>query len=260
MVFYFDETPVGEINSDAVFVFNDFLRKDKPRRGNARATVTVNHTLDWLRRVFNYAKEQRWIKESQFPKRAALTSHRPPLAARRLVRVEEEKRLLAACTGKFAHLREVLIYLIDTGAYDQDRKKLLWANVDLKRKLVKGRHGSSAKMTPRLYEAMRSLWERSDHAPAGPVWTGPRLKTDFQKVCAVAGIDGLRLNDLRHTAAWRMSQAGMRIEQIAATMGILDLNYVRQYLDVNPETAQQEADCPAFKAFHCQTARRSGER
>ena len=249
LVLYFDEKPVGAIDTAGIFSFRDFLLTDVSSHGVPRSYNSVDAIFSWLRRVFNYAKWQRWIAENPLPKRDALIPSRLPLQARHLVTVAEEERILAVCVGDFAYLHAAIIYLADTGAYDADRRRLKWADVDFEKRVAKGRKAGLAKMTPRLYETLSALREQSGGAPDAPVFVQPRARHEFSKVRAAAGLAGVKLDDFRRTAAWRMAQAGMSIEQIAAQMGIINLDSVRQYLEVNPVAAQKEIASPAFQAF-----------
>jgi integrase len=201
-----------------------------------------------LRLVFNYAKWERWIAQNPLPKRAEIIPADLAAQARHLVTVAEEERLLAACVGDLAYFRPAITYIADTGALSGDCRKLTWSDVDFERRIVHVRKGGVAKMTPRLYETLRTLRAQSDGA-ADFVFALPRYKSEFSKLRASAGLGHFKLGDLRRSAAWRMAQAGMSIEQIAKQIGAIALDALRRYLEVDPQVAQAEINSPAFQAF-----------
>jgi len=250
--FYFGTTPIGEITLETGMEFKNFLLRLPPtrgaERGSKRSELSVNQTLGVLRRIFSYASEQRWIKGNPFPIGGEFTPSRRIRKPTPLITVNEESRLLAACTGDLAYLREIIICLIDTGMHESDRQKLRWSDMDLGAMCIKG-SGCPMKMTPRLHAAMRGLWDRSDQIPSGFVWGSKNIKRGLGRARLAGQIEGLHINYFRPTAAWRMAQAGIGFEQIAAELGCKDFNYLRQYLETDPEAAQCEISSPLFKQF-----------
>jgi hypothetical protein len=176
--------------------------------------------------------------------------------------VGEEQRLLAACVGDLAYLKESIIYLIDTGAYDNQRQQMRWTDVNFDQSQIRC-NKRLVEMTPRLATVMRQLWERSRHGswpvegvarrPPRPdrVWERTRIKKDFYRARAAAGLDWLTLEDLRRTAAWRMIQAGRRESEVARAMGYSDggLGKFLRLVEVDPEKARQEIASPQFQQF-----------
>jgi len=250
--FYFANTPISEINLEMGMEFRDYLLQLPPTRGAPRGTtrseLSVNQTLQLLRRIISYAWEERWVRENPFPVGGQFTPSRRVRKPTPLITINEEGRLLATCTGDRAYLREVLICLMDTGMHEMSRQKLRWADIDLDAGLIKG-SGCPMKMTPRLHAAMLLLWESSDRKPTNLVWGSKNIKKDLGLARLAAELDGLHISYFRPTAAWRMAQAGHEFEQIAAVLGCKDFNYVRQYLETDPDAAQREINSPLFKQF-----------
>lgn len=219
-------------------------------RLGARSEYAVGAMVATLRRMLNFAKEHGWVKVSIFQRGTSVTPDRPTFRSNRIMTIEEEQRLLAACVGEFSYLRASLIYMADIPAYQLDYLRLLWRDVDFENRLIVGRRGF-VEMTPRLFEAMRALWESSEHHPRSRIVSRSKHQhnKDFYKVRAAAGIQGLRLSDIRRTGAWRMKKAGRQIEQIAAALGISHLDHVREFLAINHPTALEEEASPRFKEF-----------
>ncbi|MFL6207472.1 MAG: tyrosine-type recombinase/integrase [Pyrinomonadaceae bacterium] len=259
LTLYFEATPIGKIDSASVAKLKASLLRGNFYRASASHT-TINRYLETLRVMLTYAARQRWLRENPIPRGVAPISLPRRMKSDRLVTVDEEQMLLAACIGEFFHFRDSLIYLMDTGAYDETRQNLRQTDVDFKQSTIKG-SGGTIRMTPRLAAELRSLAARWGSAallqsePSGRpprldrFWERTRIRKDFNKLCAVAGVSDLRLGDFRRTAAWRMLQAGWDYQQIANTLGLNDLNKVSVLLRVNPATAEYEINSPRFQKF-----------
>ena len=96
--------------------------------------------------------------------------------------------------------------------------KLEWPEVDMRRKeftLPKTKNGEIRviPMPPDVHAAFSELWKdrRLDTNRVflykGKPWKNPR--TAFAAACRRAGISGLRLHDLRHTASTNLRRAGV---------------------------------------------------
>lgn len=254
--FYFGITPIGDIDLEAGMGLRRYLLTLPPTRGKGcftkqRSESAVNHTLASLRRIFDYAVERRCVRSNPFPVGGTFTPSRRERQATPLVTVDEENRLLAACTGRLVYLRAIIICLMDTGMQDADRRRLKWRDVDFDGRFITG-SGTPMMMTPRLRAAMQTLWEGSDRSRESLIW-GDRNLTGFKRDLGVARevsrVEGLHINHFRPTAAWRMAQAGREFLQIADVLGCKDTKYLKQYLETDPDTAEREKDSPSFKQF-----------
>jgi integrase len=242
LTLYFDDMRADEMSGSKALAFREHISHEEGRRG-LRAQTTINDVMSTLRLIYVYAEMRGWVKQNPFAD-VRLTSIERPLKSDRLVTVEEEERLLAACADRFDSLRVAILCLADTGMYERDRRDLKWADVDLENGLLWVR-GRRVEMTPRLREALNGC---SDRAPLSPVM-GREQHPTFLAVCAVAGLEDIVLSDFRRTAAWRMKQAGWSFERIASTLGASDLNRLRLLLEINPAIAQHETSSPSFQRF-----------
>ena len=250
--FHFGVMPIGDITLEMGMEFRRFLLDLPPQRGAERGTMrselSVNQTLGVLRRVFSYACDRGWLRANPFPVGGDFTPSRRVRKPTPLVTVDEEHRLLSACVGDLAYLQEILICLSDSGMYESDRQRLRWADVDLGAGLIKGT-GRPMRMTPRLRSAMQALWDRSGRDKESLVWGSRNIKKDLGRARLAAQVQGLHINHFRPTAAWRMAQAGQGFEQIADALGCKDFNYLRQYLEPDPDAAGRESGEPGFEKF-----------
>ncbi|MCI0336118.1 MAG: site-specific integrase [Acidobacteria bacterium] len=116
---------------------------------------------------------------------------------------DEEARLLAACTGKREYLRPMLVCLIDTGLRRSEMLALKWADIDLDARLITVRpevdkvlRGRVVPISGRLNEELLKLRGKAN-ALGGFAFPQGDFRRAFYNVCRDAGIEGLRVADLR---------------------------------------------------------------
>jgi integrase len=243
LTLYFDDTPVGEIDVTRALAFRDDFLNRNGRRG-LLAQSTVNQVVGFLRAMCDYAEARGWLGRNPLPAAAPLTFKAAPLKSDRIVTADEEGKLLAACIGKLADLRAQVVCMADTGMYERARRALKWGDVDLERGMIHVRE-RSVEMTPRLRDELRVLATSAARDPQSLVWERECM-SDFLEARAAAGLEGLVLSDFRRTFITRMLLAGRSLEQIAALLGVSDLNRLRRLYQVNPDIAAQERSSPSF--------------
>src|SRR2546426_6345059 len=118
--------------------------------------------------------------------------------------------------------RLLLLAALDTGARRGELLKVTWADLDLERRLITFRdtkNGSARTVTlsATLTTAFKSLprpiaggpvFRTSDGAPLEPTM----FRKAFESAIEAAGLGDFRWNDLRHSAASFMVQAGVSLE------------------------------------------------
>src|SRR5437762_1424962 len=114
---YHNVKKVAKSRSHAKEVLKQLLRELDDHGGKSLevSRVTVNRELGVLRRVLNVALANGWIHRSPFTMGKSLISVGDEKPRERILTLEEEARLLAACEGPRAHLRAILICALDTG-------------------------------------------------------------------------------------------------------------------------------------------------
>jgi integrase len=215
-----------------------------------RAVASVNRELSTLRRIFSVAQRERWV------------SHNPCLAARALISPadevrrtgtitrEEEKRLLAACEGKRAHLRAVIMCALDTGMRHGEIVTLRWSDVDFQSKTLTVRAFNTKTATTRtvgltdrlagelvlMPEVMRADVDGLVFGVEGRVTKG------FRGAADAAGLSDVRFHDLRHTAATRLVRSGMPLPEVGRILGHSSPLTTYRYVNPGGETAARAAD------------------
>lgn len=88
-------------------------RLDTPTiQGKQRSIASANRELELMRAMMRFAIRQGWLTRSPFEMGDSLISKGDETRRERTLSQDEEKRLLAVCTGRRAHLRPLLIAAI----------------------------------------------------------------------------------------------------------------------------------------------------
>ena len=159
----------------------------------------------------------------------------------RIASAEEWTKLKATAAP---HLLRFLAIAYAVGPRRGELLKLEWPDVDMRRKeftLRKTKNGDTrvVPMTPDVHAAFSELWkERRLDTPQvflykGKPWKNPR--TAFAAACRRAGITGLRLHDLRHTASTNLRRAGVDPTTAMKIVGHKSERMHRRYNTVEPE-------------------------
>jgi len=119
------------------------------KRGAKRCAASVNRELELLRAILNYAWRSGWLLRNPFSFGDPLISKAQEIHRERILTPEEEERLLAACTGRRAHLRPLLIAALDTAMRKGELLKLVWSDVDLTEGLIRLRATTTKTMKAR---------------------------------------------------------------------------------------------------------------
>lgn len=209
--------------------------------------VSANHLRsEWhaLKRLFRAAQRAGY--------RADNPAHGVPLpratpTRSRAIDAREERALLRAAKGELADLLRLAVL---TGLRPAELCLLAPAHVDLRARairLVQPKTGR-AKLVPLAAEAVAIL--RARHPPGGPgpvfrnargrPWTPGALGLAFRRLRRKAGLEGVRLYDLRHTAATRLYRAS---KDLVATKDVLGhrSKAVWEYVDHGGEERSRQA-------------------
>lgn len=247
---HFGNQRIRSITHASIEAFKLLRLKTPTRHGGERSIAAVNRELETLRTMLNFAKRQGWIAANPFEQGESLIERAAENSRDRILSFEEEERLLAACTGRLAHLRPIIILAADTGLRRGELFQLLWSDVDfetrtirIRAKVAKSNKSREVAMTTRVEAELRPLWEASEEGLKGSVFG---IKTDikhgFDSARKAAGLEGVRFHDLRHTCVSRMIQAGVRSEEAMKVSGHSTLSMLNRYLNVNLDTSRRAAD------------------
>jgi integrase len=231
------------------------MRMNTPTHMKTPRTVgTMNRELGILRRIFNIALAETWIKRNPFSLGEPLISPSAEGVREKILTVDEELRLLEACEEPCrAHIRPIVIALLDTGARRGEMLKLTWQNVDFESRIItiigettKTYKTRQVAMTQRLYDELLLLWAKSNKSLSIRVFPFTVFRKSFQTACKLAGIktgglDGLVTHSLRHSTATRLVKGNMPIQMVGRILGHQQPQTTYRYLSANDETLRQAA-------------------
>lgn len=207
---------------------------------------TVNHDHTALTHMFNMAKSHRFKLVLDNP--ASHIEKPDPKNERDRIASAEEWAALQRTAAP--HLLRFLTVAYIVGPRKSELLKLEWPDVDMRRwefTLRKTKNGETriVPMTPDVFEAFTDLWKdrRLDTNRVflykGKPWKNPR--TAFAAACRRAGITGLRLHDLRHTASTNLRRAGVDTMTAMKIVGHKSEQMHRRYNTIQPEDLHEAA-------------------
>jgi integrase len=214
------------------------------------ATGTTNRVLILLRRTFNLAIQ--WgIPGAAFnPTKGLKTA--PDVQRERFLSSEEILRLRVSLQSDQNQLAASAIkLLLLTGARRNEITQARWTYVDwsarrLKVPLSKTGRARWVELNPQALEVLRSVPPRVDNPYIFPSpATGrpcPSLHFPWLRIKKRAGLEGLRLDDLRHTYASLLANDGVPLYTVQNLLGHTHARATQRYAHLSDETLSNAAD------------------
>lgn len=246
---YFGTRKVRSITHGDLKRFRTDRLKTPTRHKCQRSITSVNRELQLLRRIFNVARSNGWVKQNPFVMGDALIMASDEKKRDRILTRDEEERLLAACTGKRTHIRPIIICALDTGMRRGEILKLIEADLDFDSRLITVRAFNTKTLSERTVgmteRLARELMDTVERLPAGTDVPLFGVTCDFKKAFysarKEAGITDFRFHDLRHTHATRLVGAHMPLAEVGRALGHTQANTTFRYVNANFETARRVA-------------------
>jgi integrase len=225
------------------------LRLQTPtKHGKARSLAQPHRELQLLRAMLNFAKRQGWLSRTPFEMGSPVIRHGDEPKRDRILTRDEEGRLLAACVGPRAHLRPMLVFLLDTACRKNEMLTLRWYDIDLENGLVTIRAEVTKSLKPRIIGITARLKRELEAIP----FTSPgdlvfghtgNPRSAFTTACRLAGVSDFRIHDARHTACSRwVNDFGLSIPEAMRLAGWTTANVGFRYMNINEETARKAAE------------------
>lgn len=221
-----------------------------------RSIASVNRELTYLRRAFEIAKREGWLIKNPFSQGDPLISVADERKRERILTREEEARMLAACVGARSHLRPIIICALDTGMRQGEIFKLKWKDINWATQLMtiqafntKTMKEREIAMTTRVEYELLALYQNSRPSLDSLVFgIEGNCRTAFLTLRKLAALPDVRFHDLRHTAATRMIQVGIPLQEVGRILGHSQAQTTFRYVNINADTAKRVA--LALDAFH----------
>jgi len=161
---------------------------------------------------------------------------------------DEFKRLYQA--AEEPHIKTFLALGVFSGLRHGAILSLTWDQIDIQRMIIRPEGGSDNKkrasvpIGPALALALgTALWLR--HGPYVVHWRGEPIKsvkTGFHRTVERAGIEKVRIHDLRRTCAVWQAEAGVPLAQIAEFLGDSEKVAAKHYARYSPDYLTRGAD------------------
>ena len=244
---YFGKYKIRELTHQDIEKFKLYRLKKPTKFDKQRSIATVNRELAILRRMLNIAVANGWIVKNPFMMGKGLICVGDEKPRERILTLEEEARLLAACEGPRAHLRPILICALDTGMRRGELFSLVWEDVDFENRLITIRAFNTKMMrerrigmTERLTRELGILYAKNPDPKALLFGIGS-TKGAWNKVRRQAGLSDLRLHDLRHTYATRLVSRHLPLAEVSRVLGHTQPTMTYRYTNLTVESAKRAA-------------------
>lgn len=126
---YFGKMKIRQIGYEEIVAFRSHRLSIPTHYKKTRNIATMNRELSNLRRIFNIAIRQGWLTRNPVNMGEPLIDRSAERRRTRVLSLDEEKRLLEACTDKRKHLIPLIICLLDTGARRGETLKLKFSDL-----------------------------------------------------------------------------------------------------------------------------------
>jgi integrase len=211
--------------------------------GRQIAPATVNRETTCLKTLFNKAVE--WGRIETNPAQR-VKKFREANPKERILNRDEARRLIAEVAP---HIRPVLILALNTGMRKAEILSLKWKDVDFVKGFIfigdsKSGKSRTIPMNGLVFNTLRGMEKRSDYVFFNPETKShvQDIKTGFKAACRRAEIKGLRIHDLRHTAASWMVEAGVDLVTVSRILGHSSIQMTMRYAHPTPENMRRAVE------------------
>jgi integrase len=256
---HFGKRLLKSITYDDLRTFRAKRLKTSTHQGEQRSLATVNREMAYLRRMLNIAERNGWIPKNPFKMGDALIHASDEIKRERILTRDEEARLLAACVGRRAHLRPIIIAALDTGCRIGELLKMRWYDIATDAGLItiqafntKTMRQRQVSITTRFAIELEQLWLKSQKDSDTLIFGIERsIRHAFNGACKDAGLVKIRMHDLRHTHATRLDDLGFSLAKIGGQLGHTVVQTTLRYVNRDKTAVRQVAAAlDAFNAEH----------
>lgn len=251
---FFGDKPLIEISPLLIEQFKRHRVEEVTTRGERRSKATVNRELGALSKMFQHAADMGFLEIN--PCRKVKLFGIPKQSERDAITREDEGRILAVLTGKYANLRPVVILALNTGMRRGELFSIEWSDVDFEQRLIRLRpeitktgRGRNLPMNDEVFPVLQELQKKAGEDPKVFSFRRDDAGAKFSAICAALGLKA-SLHWLRHTFSTRLAESGVHPAVIRDLMGHQNMRLTDIYTHVVPDTMrkaveklQNQAEC-----------------
>jgi integrase len=242
----FGHLKLSEIKRHDVQQFhNDLVTVDK------LAPATADHHVVYLRRVLSLAVQWEFLEKNVL---ANIPLMKVDNKVERYLSDDEVKRLVDVLTTDLAFgASYLLLYLLSTGARLNEAMQAKWDQVDLEKGIwripatnSKSKKTRSVPLNESAIWVLGQLWTKGKHeylfvneATKKPWVTITRA---WYRLRAKAGIENLRVHDLRHSFASFLVNGGRSLYEVQQILGHSDPKVTMRYAHLSTKALQDAAN------------------
>ena len=236
----FGSKPLDRITPEQIGRWFDRFSRTAP--GNA------NHALDLFTQIINFAIARGHLETNP----ARSVERNPRRVLTRFLSREEISRLHRVLNRQTRHSRreqaDIIRLLLLTGCRRSEILRLRWSEVDHDR-LVLTNGKTGPRIVPLNSPARRILERRTRGespfafpSPSDPTRPRSRNLAFWYRARREAGIEDVRLHDLRHTHASHAVMSGVPVPVVARLLGHSDVRTTLRYAHIGDREIEQAAE------------------
>ncbi|MBL4830987.1 MAG: tyrosine-type recombinase/integrase [Aliivibrio sp.] len=246
----FGKLPLHEIKRSSVQAFHTTLRE------GGLSPATCDHYVKLLRHVLNHAVDCDVIETNQLIRIKLFNADNKK---ERYLNDTELARLLQVLNKHHNHVvSNIVLFLLSTGARLNEALTATWANIDIATKTwrINADISKSKRMRaiPLNSAALDVLAKMNTQGMYAHVFINTKtgkpyicIKKTWYGIRKTAGLEDLRLHDLRHNYASMMVNSGRSLYEVQHILGHSDPKVTMRYAHLNTETLHDAADAAAQK-------------
>ena len=242
----FGHLKLTEIRRREVQVFhNDLVQIEK------LAPASADHHIVYLKRILNLAQQWEFLEKNVLAKVPLMKVDNK---VERYLSAEETKRLVAVLTTDLAYgASYALLFLLSTGARLNEALQAKWEQVDLDNAIwripasnSKSKKSRAVPLNDSAMWVLSQLWTKGKHdylfvnEATNKPWV--TLTRAWYRLRAKAGIENLRVHDLRHSFASFLANAGQSLLLIQQLLGHADPRTTLRYAHLSGEKLKEAAN------------------
>ena len=242
----FGHLKLNEVNRRDVQIFhNDLVKVD------GLAPATADHHVVYLRRIMNLAVQWDYLEKNVLTN---IPLMKVDNKVERYLSEEEVARLVDVLTRDLAYGQSyVLLYLLSTGARLNEAIQAKWEQVDLEKRIwripatnSKSKKTRSVPLNDSAMWVLDQLWTQGKHAylfvneATQKPWV--TITRAWYRLRAKAGIENLRVHDLRHSYASFLVNGGRSLYEVQQILGHSDPKVTMRYAHLSTKALQEAAN------------------